>query len=201
VQERAFRLDFFVAIAALLFSAVTAAALIYQTHVVSEQYAATIWPYLSMNSTYGFHGETFELANDGVGPALIRSAQLSVDGKHAQSWYGYTLVLAHDPKLRVLFQRLQTQYLAGKKPSAQIAMASLGPGDTLRAGESERLFSLSENALPMTVVLKHQVTIDVCYCSLNGSCWMLHGIADRGNNPPEAVNRCTSTAAILTSPV
>ena len=47
VNEKAFRLDFFIAIAALLVSTLTAATLLYQTHVISDQYAATIWPYLT----------------------------------------------------------------------------------------------------------------------------------------------------------
>jgi len=48
MNEKAFRLDFFIAIAALLVSAISAIALIYQTRVIGDQYAATIWPYLSI---------------------------------------------------------------------------------------------------------------------------------------------------------
>ena len=44
MNEKAFRLDFFIAIAALLISALTAGALVYQTRVIADQYAATIWP-------------------------------------------------------------------------------------------------------------------------------------------------------------
>jgi hypothetical protein len=43
VSEKAFRLDFFIAIAALLVSAASTIALIYKTRVIGAQYAATIW--------------------------------------------------------------------------------------------------------------------------------------------------------------
>ena len=109
MNDRAFRLDFFIAIAALLVSALTAGTLIYQTRVIGAQYAATIWPYLSVETTYDNpSGVTIALNNEGLGPALIHSAHLSVDGKDASSWYDYFIVLAReDSRLRSFFVRTQ----------------------------------------------------------------------------------------------
>ncbi|MGC2361137.1 MAG: hypothetical protein WA428_02310, partial [Candidatus Cybelea sp.] len=63
MNERTFRLDFFIAVAAVLISAITAGTLFYQTHVIGDEFAATIWPYLSVGTTYDTGGETIEVSN------------------------------------------------------------------------------------------------------------------------------------------
>ncbi len=93
-RERALRLDFFIAIGALVISVLTTVTLIYQTHVISDQYAATIWPYLSVKDQVESNEERLTLTNDGLGPALVRSAQLTVDGKNLASWNDYLRMLS-----------------------------------------------------------------------------------------------------------
>ncbi|MGC2633018.1 MAG: hypothetical protein WA215_02280 [Candidatus Cybelea sp.] len=56
MNDRNFRLDFFIAIAAVLISALTAGTLFYQTRVIGDEFAATIWPYLSVGTTYDTGG-------------------------------------------------------------------------------------------------------------------------------------------------
>src|SRR5579863_2155170 len=115
MNDRAFRLDFFIAIAALLVSALTAATLIYQTRVIGHQFAASTWPYLSVSTTLDPQAISLDLANDGLGPALIRSAQLTVDGRPLPSWNAYFQTLAtEEPALRALFTRAAAQALAGR---------------------------------------------------------------------------------------
>jgi hypothetical protein len=122
MNDRAFRLDFFIAIAAVLISAITAGTLFYQTHVIGDEFAATIWPYLSVGTTYVTGGETIEVANDGVGPALVRSAQLYVDGRKVRAWNDYLKALARDPELRKLFLRAQAAVQAGSAGQATITI-------------------------------------------------------------------------------
>ncbi|MBV8375238.1 MAG: hypothetical protein JO302_06980, partial [Candidatus Eremiobacteraeota bacterium] len=127
MNERAFRLDFFIAIAALLVSALTAGTLIYQTHVIGAQYAAAIWPYLSVETTYDNpNGVTIALNNEGLGPALIHSARLSVDGKSVASWNDYFLTLAReDPRIRSFFTRMQAAVQRGLVPRVTIATSTV----------------------------------------------------------------------------
>ena len=47
VNEKVFRLDLTVAVAALLISGVAAGASAYQTYVIRKQFSATVWPYLT----------------------------------------------------------------------------------------------------------------------------------------------------------
>jgi hypothetical protein len=202
MNDKAFRLDFFMAIAAVVISAVTAAALIYQTHVIGDEFAAAIWPYLSVGTTYNASGETIEVSNDGVGPALVRSAQLSVDGRKVRAWNDYLDAIERDPELRGLFMRAKAAVEAGSTANATITMSSISPSSTLRPGESRTLLKIS---LPFTVPLgamaKHAVALDFCYCSLNGSCWTLHAIPGQISPDPAPVSHCADRAAIQSNTI
>lgn len=194
MQDRAFRLDFFIAVAALLVSALTAGTLIYQTHVIGAQYSATIWPYLSVTYSYDVDGETIDLVNDGLGPALIRSAQLSIDGKDTPAWNDYFRTLLANPLIRKFFVK------ALKEKAPQISAASIGPSATLRPDETLRLFELKLPGLTMPEVVKyvasHDITLRFCYCSLNGSCWDETTSTESGAAPPTPVSQCSSSASI-----
>jgi hypothetical protein len=202
VNDKAFRLDFFIAIAAVVISAITAAALIYQTRVIGDEFAATIWPYLSVGTTYDAGGETIEVANDGVGPALVRSAQLYVDGRKVDAWNDYLEALARDPELRKLFLRALAAVQAGPAGHATVTMSSIGPSTTLRPGESRTLLKISlPFSVPLRAMRKHAVALDFCYCSLNGNCWTFHPIPGQIDPDPAPVSHCTDRAAIQSNTV
>lgn len=185
MDAKSLRLDFFVAIGALLISAITAATVAYQTHVIGNQYAAAVWPYLGMNVTYDIRSETFQIQNEGLGPALIQSAQLSVDGKKVPGWAQYIYALARDPKIRPFFRK-----------GIFMSMASVDASTTLRAGDSKTILLLRfPTAAPTVNLLAHALTLDFCYCSLNSSCWTLHA-ASNGIPRTSHVSGCTGSAAI-----
>jgi hypothetical protein len=202
VNDKAFRLDFFIAIAAVLISALTAGTLFYQTRVIGDEFAATIWPYLSVGTTYDAGGETIEVTNDGVGPALVRSAQLSVDGRKVRAWNDYLEVLQGDPELRSLFLRAKAAVEAGSAGHGTITMSSIGPSSTLRPGESRTLLKISlPFSVPLRAMLKHSVVLAFCYCSLNGSCWTLHDVPGQISPDPSPVSHCADRAAIQSNTI
>ncbi|MGB6986498.1 MAG: hypothetical protein WBD74_11045, partial [Candidatus Aquilonibacter sp.] len=160
MNEKAFRLDFAIAIAALLVSAAAAFALIYQTRVIAQQYAATIWPYLSVDSSYGVHGVSIDVANDGLGPALIESAQLLIDGQPTPSWGRYM----HDI--------LTTPGLKPKPGQVSISSSSFGRSTAIRPGDTKSLFAITYKSLiDPHAFITHSVGLRLCYCSINSSCW------------------------------
>jgi hypothetical protein len=197
MNDRAFRLDFFIAIAAVVISALTAGTLVYQTHVIGNQFSATIWPYLSVLTTYSSNGETIDLSNDGLGPALIRSAQLRVDGRAVPAWNDYERVIARDPATRTLWLRTRAADLAHSSPRSAINMSSIGPSQTLRPGETTNVLKLLfVSNVSAQALTKHVVSIDLCYCSLNRNCWTLHVVLGQINPDPQPVSACTARAAI-----
>lgn len=191
MNDRAFRLDFFIAIAALLVSALTAGTLIYQTRVIGDQFSATIWPYLSLSTTYNLRGVTISVENDGVGPALVQSARLTLDGTFQPSWNAYLKKLARDSK--IAFSR---------RGGAQITMASIGRSSTLPAGQSQTLLKLTLPAgVQIAKLVSHTTTIEICYCSLNGSCWTLHDVSGQIGQNPQSASHCSDNVAIQSNPV
>jgi hypothetical protein len=199
VTEKAFRLDFFIAIAALVVSVLTSATLLYQTRIIGDQYAATIWPYLSISSTYSTNGEKIELSNEGLGPALIQSAQLSIDGKNVATWNTYLADLLTQPEIRgALVRAARASALKGT-----ISTASIGASSTIRPGDSKTLLLISwPDDVPIASFTKHAIALDFCYCSLNKSCWTLHGVAGRdSHDEPQQVSHCDSSAGIGSTPM
>jgi hypothetical protein len=201
MNDRTFRLDFFIAISAVLISALTAGTLFYQTRVIGDQFAATIWPYLSVEATYDNDGEMISVVNDGVGPALIRSAQLQVDGRPVRAWNDYEQVLANDPATRTVWRRTLAIALGRSNTHPTISASSIGPSSTLRPGEARTLFRVVfVSNVPSQVLTKHTLALDICYCSLNGSCWSLHAMPGRINPDPQSISHCVAGAAIQSHP-
>jgi hypothetical protein len=141
-------------------SSITAGAMVYQTRVLQDQFSATVWPYLAINAYYGGHNLELHVANEGVGPALIRSAQVAVDGKPMAGWtqkffttvFGSNALSAKDP--------LQDQ--------------SMDASTAIRAGDDVVLLKMVIRR-PGVIArsLGHDVTLRLCYCSINDRCWRL----------------------------
>jgi hypothetical protein len=60
-------------------------------------------------------------------------------------------------------------------------------------------FLLAESVAP-ALLRKHAVSIDLCYCSLNGRCWELQSSSGRIAAEPKPIPQCTGTTAIESNP-
>jgi hypothetical protein len=206
MKDRALEFDSIIAICALLISCLAVATSVYQTwvfrdqtRVIHDQYAATIWPYININDTTNTNGSGsaakvslvgISLTNNGLGPALIRDAQLFVDNRPVSKWND----------LRDLFQRAEDR-IGGKITHAQ--MASIDASTTIRPGDVHEVFQVAlAPAVPMERFLTHHVRIDLCYCSLNGQCWTLrYKITQNNRSFPTPAARCDATHSIESSSV
>ena len=184
-MERLLRFESVIAICALLISAITGAAVVYQTHIIQNQYAATIWPYLGVDTNVlnPRHVEIV-IVNDGLGPALIRSAQLFVDGRHLASWRDLALTIGRD----------------AKPGHAVFGTSSINASTTIRPGATYRLFTAKLGADAAPAALKrHVVTLRFCYCSLNNSCWSLQSVVGEVTGEyPKSVASCPIDSGIST---
>lgn len=200
MTEKAFRLDFFIAIAALLISCASAVVLLYQTRVVADQYAAAIWPYISASGTLGPRGFSVSIVNDGLGPALVRSAQLVVDGKPVLGWGDYFKALDKEPEIRAFFEGRRADFLAGKALNGFISSSSIGSGTTMRSGDSLTLMKIDFADAPILAINRHTIAIKLCYCSLNKSCWTLDTTPEKTPNLTLPVTACASDSSIAAQP-
>jgi len=143
--------DRITAIAAVLIGLAAVVVSVYTVLLQREQIRAEVWPRLSFYYA-GMDGE-FRIANKGVGPAIIESVQLSVDGKPARNWAEATslLGLSDDGQLYSTLSGTVLspgEHLTYLQPSSPEAFAQIR-GDVGR------------------------ISLVVCYCSALGECWLL----------------------------
>jgi len=165
-MERRLRFDLLIAVFALLLSAVASIASVYQAHVISQQFSATVWPYLTIRISDSPTTMQTSVINDGLGPAIVRSTSLVWDRtKSFESWRDMAVTLV---KLSPRPKRLTGLRISG-------TTSSLDPGDVIRAGDTLSLFALHGwNGFPATLersAIGHSLTVSICYCSLLGRCW------------------------------
>ena len=84
---RGVRIDLVIALCALLISTLAAGAswwqarvLQTQTRVLQDQLGAQVWPYVSVTEGFRNDKAQISLSNDGLGPAILVSADATVDG-------------------------------------------------------------------------------------------------------------------------
>jgi hypothetical protein len=155
----------FVGITALVVSAYTA-------YVQRQQVRAQVYPILQFGSGANDEGFHAILENKGMGPALIHSVVITLDGKPVHNWYellarvlgpGTPLfyydsfgqrVLSPGESLRVLnFTRMEPP-----KPK---------PGDKPIAPESP------QESNDRLMESRSRWRVSICYCSTLGDCWTL----------------------------
>jgi len=186
LKDSILKFDTIVAACALLMSSITAAAMVYQTRVLQDQFSATVWPYLSVDTMLSTSRVTIALTNDGAGSALIRSASLDLDGKPVPGWRQVVEAVSRDvPRVK-----------GGRMDSAD---ASVDPSMAIRAGDSQRVLLLDTGSVPIfSAARKHEVVLHLCYCSINDRCWSLDAVPGYNSpNLPKAVAACPRPHSIL----
>jgi hypothetical protein len=181
------RADLLIAVCALLISSLTCVATFFQTRVVANQLSASVWPYLSYTTTFDPNGITMTIDNDGLGPAVIRSASLEVDGREMASWEAAAKSLGKIPGIKGI---------GG-------SFTSLGPGSVIREGASHQLFHLqftttprADRAAALTQLrdsFGERAAVTVCYCSTLENCWLLSTGRDQ---QPVEVGHCSEAKEI-----
>lgn len=163
MDEKRFRFDLLIAVSALLISTIAALASVYQTRVIREQLSATVWPYLSFDRTFSPQAVTLSLTNYGLGPALVRSARIDLDGKPVPSWDA------------VIAEYVRVAHRMHVKGVTRISDANLDGSVVLSAGVTRRLLDVEAAGATIHVVRRvaGSVALTVCYCSLLGQCWQV----------------------------
>jgi hypothetical protein len=154
---RAWKLDLWIALGALLVSALTASAAIYQSKVFSDQLSATVWPYISYVTTVSSNS-SFELKieNDGAGPAIIRGAELLIDGKAASGTQQIVGALHYRPSL-----------------GSSSTTGDVSPGEVIRSGDSKTILRVRDPAFAKLISqINSRVTLRIYYCSILNRCWV-----------------------------
>lgn len=117
----------------------------------------SVKPNLTISFNHGEKGAGFTLVSNGLGPAIIKWAQVSVDGKPVGTWKAVAATVLG-----------QNQYFDYTNPARGAAYA---PGDT------GNLFWVSESRNSQLLIENQgRIGIVVCYCSVyeevdSSQCW------------------------------
>jgi len=169
----------FVGVLALLVSAYTA-------HVQRQQVRAQVWPILEVGTSNATALKML-VSNKGVGPALTRWVRISLDGRPLPTWDDWLTRVLGSEKHRFTYSTLAHRVL-----SAGETLPVLEPRDDNGTG-LPRGGPGSAGEL-INEALRSRITIEICYCSTLGDCWML---IDRPNAPTatEELRRCPAEPA------
>ena len=152
------RSEYIVAATALVVSLSTLGVYIYQAKVMREQQHISVWPCMEWNITNAgeFH---VSAQNKGVGPAIIRKAEMSLDGRPMKNNRELiTAVLGPDWTLGFLNSSLEGRVLI---PGEEIMPFRIPDPNEAKAFDAK--------------LRGHTLGLRITYCSVYGDCWVTDG--------------------------
>ena len=139
----------FIALAALVVSVSAVVVGLYEASLQRAHDRAEVWPHVELAAVVSQSGAVLSLENGGIGPAIIKSLTVSVDGTPRKDW---------GDVLRVL---------SGKAPEAYTHMTAVD--HALRAGDRSTLLGLQPSDMPPHFwEAIARVGVTVCYASVFG---------------------------------
>jgi hypothetical protein len=125
----------------------------YTAYIQHQQVRAQVWPYLGAGNDDDT--QAIFVYNKGVGPAIVKSAQVFIDGKPQTSWAGVLTALGVPPH--------------------GYAQSTLNP-DVISPGEQVRVIGISdkEHWQAFRAGAVDRMTMDICFCSTLDECWLYH---------------------------
>ncbi|MBS0516812.1 MAG: hypothetical protein JSS16_15230 [Proteobacteria bacterium] len=147
-------------IVALAVSVLALATGAYQTRLMQAQARASVWPIVSLGLSYfgsrDKGGFTWEVENNGVGPALIKSVTLSLDGKPMRNW---------DEVYQALFGR------GRENATVSSVNGNVLPPSTNRDTTIAAIRTSQPDEAKALFEAKDRFKMTVCYCSVYDECW------------------------------
>jgi len=146
----------------------------YTADIQRQQVRAQVWPYLEP----GVSGSKRELivVNKGVGPALVRSVRMYVDGKPQHNWDAVYSALG-----------LKFEH---RPPYSTLNSIALSAGERL----DQVLFQSAEDFNAFTRQA-NRVDLFVCYCSTLNECWVYDAREKDASRLRHEVNECPARGA------
>jgi hypothetical protein len=158
-KKRSFRIEFLVGLCAIIISILTLFVYIYQARIMREQLHTAVWPYVQWMMTTGSEGFSISVMNKGVGPAIVKSTSLKLDGQPV-------------PSVEVFLSKIIGKLDGLSWVETEINNQVISPGEELR------LFHVQNNPALQKIDRKvyDRVQYKICFCSIYGDCWSSSGL-------------------------
>ena len=166
----------FIAVAALVVSISAVAVGLYEAALQRRHDRAEVWPHVEITTYTSPEGAKLSVENSGIGPALIKSVVVTVDGKRNHNW---------NEVLTALLGHTAPQPLS----NSTIAESALRPGDKVT------LVGVPNGDMPPA--FWHaigRVGLVVCYGSVFDEYWQLTDSAIGRRTRWERVDHCPTQA-------
>ena len=163
-----------ISVAALALSVLALFVSVLEVSAMRDEQRIQVWPYVEVNTRYNADGYAVIATNKGIGPARIRTAELTFDGEPVESLdelivrtlgeedaFSYELYRANDPARSVM-----------------------------SADESAQLFAVpwEDRTRRLTQIWHDRISVTLCYCSVYDECWQ----STLNGGEPEPVENCPS---------
>lgn len=158
--RRQIRYDAAAAIVASLVGLLALAVAGYTAYIQRQQVSAQVWPYLMWANSDS--GMDYLWINKGVGPAIIKSAVVLVDGKPQRNWNAVMHSLQVDPQ----------NY--GQSTFNHNVISAGETLEWLKFKDHDHFQAFRKAARP-------KLDFKVCYCSTLGDCWVNDSTRGDGN--------------------
>lgn len=161
VSKPGIKWEMLLAIMAVLISVLTLVVYIYQSNLMKQQQKMSVWPYLSFGPSWGEDYLKLSLINKGIGPAIIKDFQFTMNGSELS---GVQEIMTSLP------DSLQTAF----------TYSSVWKGQVIMAGETISLLTIND---PKTIqhlleLFKTQdFLLEICYSSVYGDTWVASGMS------------------------
>lgn len=147
--------EYLLAATAVFVSVSTLGVYLYQAKVMGEQQKVSVWPYLEI---YSGNVQDYHITahNKGVGPALIRKVEMSLDGRPFGSTQDLVRAVGGENAARgCIFSSLEGRVLAPGEHISPLLIPDVEQGRAFEAQLRGRRFEWS-----------------ITYCSIYGDCWV-----------------------------
>ena len=161
----------------------------YTAHVQRQQVRATVWPILEYDTNNEPRIE-FALANKGVGPALIKRVIVRVDGEPVQTWFEALTKLVGPAKHKFL-QSTMTGHVLSAGETINVLVPYDEDGTALTQAKGGALWDKLNKD-------RGRVSIEICYCSTLGDCWVLRSDPKKGLSTVEEGSCPASSETVFT---
>ena len=166
----------FVAVAALIVSVTAVAVGLYEASLQRRHDRAEVWPHLEITTFVMPQGAAIRLINTGIGPAIVKSVEVNVDGKPKRNW---------DDALNALL---------GRAPGLHSSTTVIE--HAFRAGDEVTLVGIQKSDMPPGFwSWVGRVTLRVCYTSVFDESWIVSDDHLGGTSRWQSVGHCPAPVA------
>ncbi len=158
-NPRRLKPDMIVAIAAVVVGVCALGVSLFQASIMqqqqeelSKQRRAEVWPYLQLGKGHANDIFRFGIANEGIGPARIKTISMTFDGEPVKVWFDL---------LKAVHSTATYSYV----------QSHIG-GRVIRAGDViEALYVEGELGDSLQAKVGGRLIAKLCYCSVYDDCW------------------------------